>query len=256
MSWPVWLIAAGLILVVAAAIGALVSVGFRAGDIARILAPGNQTPAILISVVAALLGIFVFTIGIVTWVAYHSSSRERARQGYASIWTILSLVLVAMMISLVISTPLILAQVQGTPGDKIILTPGDIVISLVSLDGPLIALLYLRIVRPGVLSWLEMGFTTSRFWQRVGVGVLVGCLALVVAGLATEGLRLIGVDSSQMETFAGVRGASLPQFIGVLLAASVIAPVCEETFFRGYIVTATKRQNGVPIAILTSSGLF
>ena len=250
------MIAVGLILVIAAALGTLVSVGFRVGEIAGLLAPGNLTVAVRISFVAGLLGVFVFAVGIVAWVAYRSSSPERARQGYASIWTILSLVAVAMMISLAVSTPLIVAQVQATPGQKFILTPSDIVISLVTLDGPLIGLLYLRIVRPGVLSWTEMGFTTSRFWQRVGVGVLVGVAAFVVAGLAGEGLKLIGVESTQMETFAGVRGASVPQFIGVLLAASVIAPVCEETFFRGYIVTAMKRRGRVPIAIIASSGLF
>jgi membrane protease YdiL (CAAX protease family) len=256
VSWPVWLIAVGLVLVVAAALGALVSVGFRFGDIPGRLVSGNMTPAVAVSTVAALLGILVFMIGVVSWVAYRSSSLERARQGYASVWTFLALLAVAMIVNALAATPLILSQPDLAPGDKLFLTPSAIVILLITLDGPLIGLLYVRIVRPGVLTWTEMGFTTTRFWQRVGVGLSVGVAAFVVAALAGEALKLIGVESNQMDTFAGVRGASVPQFLGVLLAASVIAPVCEETFFRGYIITAMKRSVGAPAAILVSSVLF
>jgi membrane protease YdiL (CAAX protease family) len=256
LSWPVWLIGIGLVILGASALGALVSVGFRLEDILRLLAPGSMTPTIAVSIVAGLVGLVIFGIGLIAWVAYSSSSPARARHNYASIWTILSLLAVAIIINIVLTSVFLVAQAQSSPGDKMVLSPTAIVLSVITLDGPLIGLLYLRIVRPGVLSWREMGFTTDRFWQRVSIGLLVGVLAFIVAGLAGEALKAFGIESTQMETFAGIRGASVAQFIGVLLAGSVIAPICEETFFRGYVVTAISRTRGVQLAILVSSVLF
>jgi membrane protease YdiL (CAAX protease family) len=37
---------------------------------------------------------------------------------------------------------------------------------------------------------------------------------------------------------------------------AVIAPICEEIFFRGYVFTAVSRTRGVPWAFLASSVLF
>lgn len=256
LSWPARLIWLGLVLVGASAVAGLVSVGFRVGDLAGLLAPGQMSLGIAASSLAALLGILVFITGLVAWVLYCSATPERARRGYGSLWTILSILGVAVIVNTILIIPVLYTQALPSPGENLVLSPGSLVLALITLDGPLIGLLYLRIVRFRVLSWTEMGFTTEKFWQRIGLGLLVSVVAIGASAMVQEALLRVGIESTQMDMFAGVRDATIPQFIGVLLAGSVIAPVCEETFFRGYVFTAIKRARGAPIGIITSSVLF
>ena len=256
-SWPARLVWLGLAVVGVAALGGLASVGFRVGNLADLLPPGQTPLAVAISSVVALVGVLMFLTGLVAWVLYYSASAERARCGYGTLWTIVGLFLVANIIGTVLSIPpLLLSQPLRAPGQNPVLSPGSLVISVLAVDGPLIGLLYLRIVRFRVLTWAELGFSLDKVWDRVGLGVLVGALAFGLAAVAALALQKVGIESTQLELFTGLRNAPVAQFFGVFLAVAVIAPVCEEAFFRGYIVTVIARARGAPVAIVASSFLF
>ncbi len=161
-----------------------------------------------------------------------------------------------MIVANVLTIPYAIVEGQRHPGQPLTLTPGGLVLSVVTLDGALLAVVFARIVRPGVLTWEQMGITLAELGDRVRRGLGVGVLAIVATAIVEAALRAFGVQQTQEEMFAGVRGADVGQFVGVLLAGAVIAPVCEEIFFRGYVFTAVRQRSGVPAAFLVSSLLF
>lgn len=203
----------------------------------------------------AFLGFVVFSVGLVAYVIGGSLSHRRAEQGYGSLGTILACLGVAVLIANLLSLPFFLIQMAQSSGNPL-LSPGGLVYSVIILDGVLLAVLYVRIVHPCVLSWAQMGLTTGQFGERVLQGVGVGVVVIVGAALVEAALQAIGIHQTQEQMFAGVRSASLPQFIGVLLATAVLAPFTEETFFRGYIFTAARRTYGVAPAFFLSALLF
>jgi membrane protease YdiL (CAAX protease family) len=126
----------------------------------------------------------------------------------------------------------------------------------------LLALIYaltvwLFVVRPGVLTWAEMGWPT---WRRgvgsslravveaVGVIVPVAFLALILAALVVQ---IVGTPPPDVLPEPGDQG----EVLLIVLAAALIAPVGEELFFRGFALTAWQRDLG-PRTALTRSAVF
>jgi membrane protease YdiL (CAAX protease family) len=113
-----------------------------------------------------------------------------------------------------------------------------------------------RIVRPGVLSWDDIGLNVAHLDRRLLQGAVGGLIIFVVAGLTGVLMRQFGVQQTQSQMFEGVRGASPPQFMAFWLAAAVVAPICEESFFRGYVFTALRGRYGRMVAYPLSALLF
>lgn len=90
----------------------------------------------------------------------------------------------------------------------------------------------------------------------VGLGALVLC-ANIVIGLLFAGLGIRQNQAQQFPLFPGdLRGQAL-----FMLAAAALAPLGEETLFRGYIFGAIRqtfraRRWGVPLAYVASALLF
>src|SRR4029453_1694953 len=69
-----------------------------------------------------------------------------------------------------------------------------------------------RVVRPGALTWEEVGLTTSHLDRRLLQGAVGGILIFLGAGLTGILMRQIGVQQTQSQMFEGIRGAGPLQF--------------------------------------------
>jgi uncharacterized protein len=120
----------------------------------------------------------------------------------------------------------------------------------------MLGLVYARAVRPGLVTVHGLGFRIEGLGRMIRMGLLGG-LALfglnVVTGLL---LTALGVEATQLEMFAWVRALPYVQFLVVLLLGSVLAPLAEEVFFRGFVYQTYKRRYSPLVAALLSSVLF
>ena len=119
-------------------------------------------------------------------------------------------------------------------------------------------IVWLFTVRSGVLSWPDMEWPTLGH----GVGELVRS-ALSAAGVMvpiTFGLLilggivglLLGVDAPQVLPLS----ETLADGMMVTIAAAIVIPIGEELFFRGFALTAWRRDLGERSALIRSSLFF
>jgi membrane protease YdiL (CAAX protease family) len=245
-----------MVLVSSGAAWALWTVGPGGVRLEALLRPNALPRIVVVFLIVGTVGALVATVGLISYVVRGSTSVQRAQQGYGSIGTILACFAVAVILANVLVLPYGIVQAQQHLGQPLTIGPGGLVLSIVSLDGSLLLVVYFRIVRTGVFSWSQMGLTSNALAERVRQGVLAGIFVIVVSALIEQALSSVGVKQTQAEMFAGIKSATPGQFVGVLLAVAVIAPVCEEIFFRGYVFTAVARQHSVPWAFGISSVLF
>jgi membrane protease YdiL (CAAX protease family) len=107
-------------------------------------------------------------------------------------------------------------------------------------------------------SWSRLGFRRPT-WSTLGYAV-----AAVVAAFLLAYIYGLIVEVFDIDWLRSHRDDQLPNEVldrGVLLAiAGVVivafAPVCEETFFRGFLLTGFAKRWGVPVAIVVSSMAF
>ena len=118
-----------------------------------------------------------------------------------------------------------------------------------------IGIVRLTVVDSQALSWREMG------WRRPDISAsrdlaYGGLLALPVIGLTSI------VAAALVQVFQAVPEAPLPPtgvaagLVIQLLAGAIIAPVAEETVFRGFAISAWQRTVGTRGAIVRASLLF
>jgi len=250
------LIIIGAVLTLPAIVGTALAIGARSLDATAFEQVFSARPGLALLALVAVGGGLIFLIGLFAYVAVGSSSRLRAERGYGTVGTILACVAVAFFVGTLIPLPVLLPIAQQHPGNPNFVTPGALVLSAVALDAGLIGVLYVRIIHPGVLSWRQIGLVVGPWRVRLLQGVGVGVLTIVGSLLIAAILEHFGVNQNQADLWAGMQGATAPQLLGVYLATAVIAPACEETFFRGYIFTAASRTYGVVPALVLSSLVF
>ncbi len=255
-SWPTWVIIVGAVLIVPGIVSTALAVGLLGFHVQTILGVGLKHPLILALLGLSVVGLLVFSIGLVAYVIVGSLSHDRAIRGYGSLGTILACLGVAVIVANLLTLPYFLVQQAQHPATSVALTPGGLVYSIVALDLVLLAIVYFRIVHPKVLSWEQLGVTTTDIRERAVLGVGVGIVVIVGSAIIDAALQAIGIHQTQEKMFEGVLNASIPQFIGVLLAGAVIAPIAEEIFFRGYVFTAGRQTYGLIPAFALSALLF
>lgn len=139
-------------------------------------------------------------------------------------------------------------------------------ITYLLMNGPGILYIYLIAVRPNKLKLLE----TVKFRTKVGK---LGPGRLVLAGWLTwfAGLPVVAVCYLLAIKFMNSQGSSNPIIAFVMEAArsadivsilifyftlGVLAPICEETLFRGFLYTSLRRYWGVLPSLLVTAFLF
>lgn len=245
----------GAVLMIPGIVSTVSLVGLGQLHFQTIFRAGTEHPLLILLLGLSIVGAGIFAIGMVAYVVVGSLSHERAESGYGSVGTILACLGTAVLVANLLTLPYFLGQGVPQPGQPLV-SPTAIFLSAVTLDGALLAVVYLRIVNPKVLSWRDMGLTWDELGLRVVQGLGLGILVIAATALVEAALRSIGIQQTQEQMFEGVRSATIPQFFLVLVAGAVIAPIVEEIFFRGYVFTASCRTYGVVPAFILSAILF
>lgn len=129
----------------------------------------------------------------------------------------------------------------------------------------LLAVAYLRFLRPGVVSLADFGFArnrlASRFADRAWLAHLMtglggGVLVMALSAGVQAAMGKWGVEQTQLLDFTWVRELSPPQFAVVWLVGAVLGPISEEVFFRGIVFRGYLQTKGPLTAYLVSSVVF
>jgi membrane protease YdiL (CAAX protease family) len=113
---------------------------------------------------------------------------------------------------------------------------------------------------PRAMTWAELGIgeaMRNRPLRALGVGLGLGVAAFLLGELVVSVVSGIGLNTNGQENeLKSVHHASLATFIPFVLAAAVVAPIVEETFFRGYVFRAMTVRYGLVVGIICSSVTF
>src|SRR5262249_52846372 len=109
-------------------------------------------------------------------------------------------------------------------------TVAGFVLSAVVLDVALVGVVYLRVVRPRVITWQDMGLSAVR-QPRVWLAGLVATPVLFALAASLElFLKAVGIQQTQLTSLEWLRGVPLWQYLLVAFSAAVLAPIAEEIF--------------------------
>lgn len=253
MPWP-----AGRIALIVATIGlfgaALGAIWFGVAE--RVgLNPGGPTGMVLVLTAAALLviGLLLLLGGLGFYVlAPGFMGRQMAWRGVGSHRLVLATTI--LIVLLANAGPLAYTAWAGARG--LCSVPGFLTAAL-SVDLALLAITYLRFIRPGVLTAADLGLTDrSRMASLVGIGLLVGVGVLVVSALIQASMRAIGVQQTQLASLECVREFPTAGFLGVVFVGGILAPVAEELYFRGFVFRTYLRTRGPLVAYGVTPLLF
>ena len=139
-------------------------------------------------------------------------------------------------------------------------TPFVILIALGVMDASLVAVLWRR-VRSERMPWrmLGLGLTLRVDAGRALLwGIGVGVVALVINVMVTMQMQRWGVDETvqRRELIDPLVHAPLWVALSTAAWATIVSPVVEEIFFRGYIFRALAVRKGVLLAYVISAGAF
>ena len=234
------------------------------GTVARGPNDGEKFATVVAGVVI-LVGFALATVGLGLAVfAPVKAGRAAAGAGYGShrvmLVTTTFAVLLAALIGNVLSLAVVLATGQREPRSLLSFLSAALSVSLV-----LLAVTYLRFVRPGVVKWADFGFRrqvlgadSARFGWPLNVvsGLSAGLVLVVLSGAVQWLLRLGGVQQTQLNDYTWIRSLSLPEFALIWMAGAVLAPLSEEIFFRGLIFGSYYRTQGPLVAYPVSALVF
>jgi len=122
----------------------------------------------------------------------------------------------------------------------------------------LIAPLYYSISRGGVSKGLDsLGFRSFHIGLAIGLLILsamVAIIATITYGAISDALH-IGVQTNADRLLHSL--SKMPLTLrATLFGAVFIAPICEELFFRGFLLTGLRAVTSAPWAIIISGVVF
>lgn len=201
------------------------------------------------------LGALLLVSGLCLYVVVPGLDPDLARRSYDTPRVMLGCVAAVFVLGNLLTLPVILTQ--GPAQQPGVLSVPALVGALLATQFALMAVLVWRIVRPGAVTWEAMGLTADHLDRRLSQGVAGGLIIFFLAGLIAFAMRQIaGVEQDQTRMFSAIRNVPPAQFVGVWLAGAVVAPICEECFFRGYVFGALRGRYGRPVAYVGSGLLF
>ena len=224
----------------------------------------RQLALLIMGAGLVLLGLLLGVLGLALYVLIPAfSGPERAARDYGSHRVVVTCTLLAIVAGNILAamylipSALVLTSMRITPGGaEGVISPAGIAIAALSLDLALLAIVWLRVVRPGAITWKRMGIEREGLAGRLLIGLPLGVVLLATSAAVQLGLEAVGVRQTQSQIFGAVRGASLLEFAMVFLAGAVIAPVVEEIYFRGFVFRGYLDQKGERRAFAYSAGLF
>jgi uncharacterized protein len=136
------------------------------------------------------------------------------------------------------------------------LTAGTFAFAALSTDLPMLIILYVRLIRPRVLTWRDLGLRPLPLDYVLRVGLAAGLSGLVVIDIIGTLLTQVGLRPNQLDQFQFVLQEGPVAFVVVLIAAAVVAPFVEELFFRGFLFGIYRRRQPLWLSYVVSSVLF
>lgn len=157
----------------------------------------------------------------------------------------------AVLASLVVEIPAAILGVHFTNGN----TPGGIELLDTALQDLIFVLTAVYLARSGgrvVRSW-QFGLRPTRVWRGVGC-LLVMLVAFYLLSLLWTELIQNHTKEKLLEMLGANEATSL--LAGSALLTCVIAPICEEFLFRGFIFTSLRNWHGPWVAAVLTAILF
>lgn len=117
---------------------------------------------------------------------------------------------------------------------------------------------YIYLIRPKAITFEEMGLTTKAMYKNIHIGLLFGLILFAL--FSTTEFLLLSTGYFKKDYFLPTI-ETLSEYIFVLVATCIIAPLAEELFFRGVAFKGVvkyykERKNRVLYALIFSSLLF
>ena len=243
-------------MVAAAAIGAVATLGpevlggseLRGRDLMRVAGIG----------LTGVAGVVLGTVGVAAYVMAPARA-GLAERNYASLRTAIAMLVLAAALSNLVQVPILLSDASlssSSPTDPLSLPPAILFVAIASLQIFLVAIVHVRIIVPGVMTWTDIGLVGRDFFRNLSIGLGAWILMLIASFALSAALREIEIEQDQAELFSAVKDAPLSQFLLVLLAGAILAPIGEEIFFRGFLFTSLLKERGPVVAYAASSLLF
>ena len=260
-SWGGRLSILGLAMVAAAVIGAVATLGPEA------LSGGALSDSEMAAVAGiGLIGLVGAVAGVVGVAAYVILPARAgfAERNYASLRNAIAMLVLAAILANLVQLPILLSDpslmrdslTNSSSVDPFSLPPVVLFVAITSLQIFLVAIVYVRIIAPGVMNWAALGLVGHNFTRNLWIGFIAWVLLLGASFALSAGLDAIGIKQNQAELFSAVKDAPLHQFLLVLLAGAILAPIGEEIFFRGFLFTSLLKERGQIVAYGASSLLF
>jgi membrane protease YdiL (CAAX protease family) len=200
-----------------------------------------------------LIGIVVLSsLGVLAWVFVPAfQGREAAERAVGSHRLAVGCVLCVLILNGVLTLPIapFLHLENG-------LTAGTFAIAAAATQLPMLLIVYLRLVRPGVMSWADLGLRGRPVDYVITYGLGTGLFGLAVIQIVGTALTEVGLRPNQLEQFDFVLREGPAAFVLLLFSAGVAAPFVEELFFRGFLFGAYRRTRSAVTAYVASSVMF
>lgn len=201
-----------------------------------------------------LAGLVAISLGFIAAAGYQLASRAGRPAGtYRGPAPILLFVIVLLLTTLAVGVLLAVGLPNPTEA------PIAALISLFVQEGMYAFVVWLLVVRTGALRWREMGWPS---WPERGERTLVRDAAVGVAmvvpiylGTVLVGSYLSAILGVQLSSPLPTPSTSLGD-VAVALSAVVLAPIGEELFFRGFSLTAWRRDLGERAALVRATLFF
>jgi membrane protease YdiL (CAAX protease family) len=209
-----------------------------------------------LGLVTAGLGVAVF------WPVLQG--RASAAVGFGSHRVVLTTTAFATLLAVLLGNALPL-MVLGSGGQLNLRSSPTFLAAALSVSAVLLLVAYFRFIRPGVVSASDFGFGRNRlashFFNQVWLATVAtgvgGWLLVAVLGRSVQVLlRQVGVEQTQLREFTWIRDLPTTDFLLILFAGAVLAPVAEEIFFRGLVFRSYLEAKGPWVAYLASSTVF
>ena len=139
-------------------------------------------------------------------------------------------------------------------------SPTGLGLSALVTQAGIFLILQLRVVRPGLLSWSDIGFGPALKrdpLRAFALGLGLGLAVFLVGEVLLLAMQAVGLPvNGQQQQLQSVHHTSALSFAFFAVTAALTAPIAEEAFFRGYILRAMAVRHGFPLGALVSSVLF
>ncbi len=154
---------------------------------------------------------------------------------------------------------LVLAAVWVAQDERLVLSKGSLVLTI-GFQFAMAGMVILSMAyRCGPIEWLGL---RGQSWWRILLWAVAAVLSmwLVFGALYYAGylqwMESLGVQTTQ-DTVLVLRETEDPLMLGMMvLAAVLVAPVCEEIVFRGYLYPLLKKYSGATAAVFCTSLFF